>query len=131
MACRDGAIFKDQFSRVAGAQAQLVFFFPRTKPFRILIHQKRGEPVRVRGLVGHGNDHDDVSIVPVGAKRLGAVDDPVIAFAHRGAARSAGIGPRAGFSQAPGADEFPTRQLGNIFSFLFLIAGDKNMIAAQ
>ncbi len=54
---RDVAIFKDQLRGIAGAQAQLVFFFARTKALGAFFHDERREPVRVRGLVRHGDHH--------------------------------------------------------------------------
>ena len=88
---RQNAVFENQFRGVAGAQPELVFFFPRTKTRRSFFDDKCGKAVRVRGAIGHRDDDQHVGIVAVGAESFGAIQHPVVSFAHRGHARAAGV----------------------------------------
>src|SRR5229473_2707493 len=75
------AVFEDEFGSIAGPQAQLVFLLARTKALRVLFQNKGREPVRVSGLVGHGNGHDHVGIMSVGDEGFVAVQHPSAVFA--------------------------------------------------
>ena len=115
---RKHAIFKDQFRGVAGAQAKFVFFLPGTKSLRSLLHDESRQPMGMRGAVGHGNHDQNVGIVAVGAESLGAVQHPVVAFAHRSHARAACVRSGRGLGQSPGADEL-RREASGVTYFFF------------
>ena len=125
------AVFEDQFRGVAGAQAQLVFFFAGTESLGVFLHDEGGEPVRVGGAIGYGDHDDHIGIVAVGAESLGAVQHPVVALAHGGHAGAAGVGSGRRFGQAPGADEFAGGQLADVFLFLRFVAGEENVVGAE
>ena len=125
------AVFKNQFGSVAGPQAQLVFFLAGTKALGSLLHDERREPVGVRGAVGHRDHDQNIGIVAVGAERLGAVQHPVVALAHRSHARAAGVRSGGGLGQAPGADELRPWPAADVLLFLRFVAGKKNVVRAQ
>ena len=125
------AIFEDQFRRVAGAQAKLVFFLAGAKSLRIFFHDERGEPVRVSGAVRHGKHDQHVGVVAVGDKSLGAVQHPSALRLGGGHARAARVRARRRLGQSPGADKFPGRQLGDVLLFLTLVSGYEDVIRAQ
>ena len=85
----------------------------------------------VRGAVGHGDHHEDVGIVAVGAESFGAIQHPALALPNRGHARAAGIGTGGRLGEPPGADEFSGGQLGQVLLFLGVVSCQKNMIGAE
>ena len=85
--------------------------------------------VSLRRFVGDGENHADVGVVAIGAESFGSVQHPLVFGAHGRAARAAGIGAGARFGERPGADELAFRQLRNVLASLFLVSGDKNVIA--
>ena len=85
----------------------------------------------VRRPIGDGEHDDHIGIVPVGAKRLGAIQHPAIPFAHSGHARAACVRSRRWLGQSPRADKLSCRQLADIFLLLRFVAGEKNMIRAE
>src|SRR5262249_25853274 len=104
---------------------------PGAETFRSLVHQERGHAFGAFALVGHG-DHDcNIAVVAIRDEGLTAVDDPLVAFAHRRSASPAGIGARTRLGQPPAAEELPAAELGNVFAFLLLMAGDPDVVRAE
>src|ERR1019366_2335570 len=112
-------------------QAQLVLFFPGAKALGSLLDHKGGESVRMRRLVGHGDDHGHVCVVSVRDKSLRAVEHPLLALANGRAARAASAGAGARFGQSPCPDEFACGQLGNVLALLLFVAGEKDVVRTQ
>ena len=70
------AIGEHDFGSVAGAHAELVFFFAGAKAGRSLFDDEGGDAVGTFALVGDGHGHADVGIVAVGGEGFRAVDHP-------------------------------------------------------
>src|SRR6185369_17272536 len=86
---RDDAVFEDQFRGIAGAKTEFVFFLSGTKALGSLLHDKGRQAVSVSCTIGHGNHYQEIRIVAVGAKSLGAVQHPVVSLADSSHARAA------------------------------------------
>src|ERR1700735_4021653 len=125
------AIFKDQFGGIAGAQAELVFFFAGTKSLGVFVDNESRNAVGVRGSVGDGENDNRVSVVAVSAERLRSIQHPAVSLADSGHASAAGVRPRRGLCQSPGTDEFAGRQYADAFTLLRFVAGKENMIRAE
>ena len=125
------AIAENYFGRVAGAQAQLVFFFARTKAGSSLLQDERGDSVAAFGLVGEGHADADVRVVAVGGERFGAVEHPVVGVFDRGAARAACIGAGFRFGERPAAQFLPLRERDEILLLLRLAAEFVDVIGAK
>src|SRR5215831_13246800 len=85
----------------------------------------------MRSAVSYGEHHDDVGIVAVGTERLGAVQNPTVAFADRSHAGAAGVGTRRRLGETPGTDVFSGRQLADVFLLLRFVTREKNVIGAK
>ena len=75
--CGHVAIGEDNFGRVAGAHAELIFFFAGAKTGRALFEDEGADAVGFLGFVGDGHGHADVGVVAVGGEGFRAVEDPV------------------------------------------------------
>ena len=128
---RDEAIAENHFGGVAGAHAQLIFFFARAKTRIALFHDERGNSFRALGLVGHGHGHAHIRVVAVGDKCFRAVENPAAVLAHCGGARAAGVRARLRFGQRPAAEFLALRQRLNIFLALLRRAKFVDVIRAQ
>ncbi len=125
---RHKTIFEDQLRRIAGAQSELVFFFPRTKSFGALLDNERRKPVGVRRAIGYRQHDDRVRIVAVGDESLGAVEHPSALRPRRRHPRTARIRPRRGLGQPPRADVLAGGQLRHILLLLRLVSRHINVI---
>src|SRR5437763_16897450 len=67
----------------------------------------------------------------IGTESLGAVQDPVVAFANGGHAGAAGVGSGRGLGQAPGADEFSRGEFADVLFLLGFVAGKKYVIGKE
>src|SRR5262249_5008703 len=124
-------IFKNQFGRIAGAQAQLVFFFAGTETLRVFLNDECGKSVSVSGTVGNSDYNQNVRVVTIGDECLGAIEHPVITSANRTHARAAGVRAGGRLRQSPGADEFASGQLTDIFLLLRFVAGEIDMVRTK
>ena len=111
----NAAIGENDFGSVAGAQAELVFFFAGLEAGSSLFDDERADAVRVLGFVGDRHGHADVGVVAIGGEGFRAVDDPVIAVALGGGASAAGVGAGFGLGERPGADLLALRERREIF----------------
>ena len=98
---REAAIGEDDFGRVAGTHAQLVFFLARTEARSALFEDESADAVRVFGLIGDGHGHADVGVGAIGGEGFGAIQNPALAVADRGRAGATGVGTRFGLGERP------------------------------
>src|SRR6266478_9057160 len=96
---RNFAVREDNLGSVAGAHTEFVFFFAGPETRHSLFKNKRTDAVRAFGLVGDGHGDARVRIVAVGGEGFRAVENPIVAVAHSGAARAAGVGAGFGFGK--------------------------------
>ena len=81
--------------------------------------------------VGDGHGHADVGVVAVGGEGLRAVEDPVLAVAHRHGARAAGVGAGFGLGERPAAELFALRQRDDVFALLLVGAELVDVVGAE
>src|SRR5690606_359640 len=82
---------------------------------------EEGGDAPVTGVVGGaGEEQDDVGPGAVGDEHLGAVDDVVVAVAHRAGGEPAGVGAGARLGEAEAADVLPRGQTGQPGALLLL-----------
>ncbi len=96
---RNFAVCENHFGSVAGAHTEFVFFFAGPETRHSLFKNKRTDAVRAFGLVGDGHGDARVRIVAVGGEGFRAVENPIVAVAHSGAACAAGVGAGFGFGK--------------------------------
>src|SRR6267154_1522451 len=102
---------------------------PRTR--HSLFKNKRTDAVRAFGLVGDGHGDARVRVVAVGGEGFRAVENPIVAVAHSGAARAAGVGAGFGFGKRPRAEFFALCEGDEVLAFLLFGAKFIYVIAAQ
>ncbi len=125
------AVAEDDFGGIAGAHAELVFFFAGAESGIPFFDDEGGDAFCAFGLVGDGHGHADVGVVAVGGEGFRAVQDPVAVFAGGDRARASGVGARAGFGQGPAAEFFSLRERDDVFFALVFAAEFINVIGAE
>ncbi len=70
------AVAENHFGGVAGAHAQLIFFFAGTKPGRAFLDDERGNAVLLFRGIGDGHGDANVGVVAVGGECFRAVEHP-------------------------------------------------------
>ena len=128
---RDFAIGEDHFAGVAGAQSELIFFFPGLEAGSALFDDERRDAVAFLCGVGDRHTHADVRVMAIGGEGFRAVDDPGAVFSYGLGARAAGVGTGFRLGERPAAELFALRQRGDVFLFLFFAAEFVDVIGAE
>ena len=128
---RNKTIFENHFGSIAGAQAKLIFFLARTKPFRPLLDHKCREPMRPRRTVGYRDHHHHIRIPAVRDERFCSINDVTASCANSCSPCATRIGARGWLGQSPGSNEFARGQFRNVLLLLNFIPCHKYMIRPQ
>ena len=127
----DLAIGENHFAGVAGAQAQLVFFFAGLESRRSLLDDERGNSVALFRWIGDGHAHADVGVMAVGGESFRAVDEPAAVLLHGRGARAACVGACFGFGERPAAEFFALRERRDVLFLLLFAAEFVDVIGAE
>jgi hypothetical protein len=79
-------------------------FFSRITPGQVHVDEEQREAVVAGVGVGLGDEHDEVGAVAVGDVGLRAVDDPLVAVAHRARLDAGDVGAGVGLGDAEAGD---------------------------
>ena len=101
---RHPQILEDDLGGVAGPDAELLVLRTLAQPFCALVDDERGVTPVTQFWVNRRHDDVHVGDAPIGDEALGAVDDPVVAVAHRPSSQAADVAAGVGFGDGEGAE---------------------------
>ncbi len=101
---RDAHVLEGQQRRVGGVHAELLEALLADHAGRVHRHEEEREAVVAGVRVGLGDEHDHVGAVAVGDVGLGAVDDVLVAVAHRARLDAGDVGAGVGLGDAEAED---------------------------
>ena len=95
------------------------------------LHDEGGDALGALGLVGHGEDHEDIGNIAVGDEDFGPVHHVVVAFQLGLGLALGGVGTRVGLGEGEGAHLMAGGQHGEVLLLLLLGAVGQDGVAAQ
>ena len=123
-------VLEVQFGGVGVVQAHLVELAAAGETLHVALDDEQREALVAGVGVGAGHDHDQVGVDARGDERLGAVEDPVVAVAHRRGLDACQVAARAGLGHRDGADQFAGDVAGQP-PLLLLVVGEVDEVRAD
>src|SRR6185503_11675564 len=87
---------------------------------RIRRNNERADAALTRRFIGHGQDNRDIAVLPARDELLDAVDDVVLALAHRACPKCRGIRARLRLGQTECAQHLAARERREPIALLLL-----------